>query len=164
MDVARIKERIDRCKIVNLFRNESLEAGYILNILYNLDKMMEMKKAERESGNASFDIGKSFMSSFWEEIEKFRIENPTQNQASNNENTESSAEGNPPEEPNEDIHNQCEELNEMDALLSIAFNRCTIRESNNMNQLSNSLPDQSLINSYQIYERFVIPRPIINDD
>lgn len=117
---------------------------------------MEMKIAERESGNASFDIEKSFMHSFWEEIEKFRIENTTPNEPSNDENTASNTEENPPKETDEEINDQCEDLDEMDALLSMAFNQCTTSERNNVYQSSELLADHASVDSYQIYERFAI--------
>lgn len=71
LNTAAIKGRIDSCDIVQLFRNEALEAGYILNILYNLDKLTEMKG--QQSNTESQDIEHVFMDTFWNEINKFRI-------------------------------------------------------------------------------------------
>lgn len=72
LDAASIEQLIQNCGIINLFRAESLEAGYILNILYNLDKMSDMKS--EQSIDDLGDIETAFMNSFWEEIQKFRNE------------------------------------------------------------------------------------------
>lgn len=75
IDAANVKERIDSCKIVSLFRDLSLDAGYILNILYSLDKLSEMKAKEQQSNGPPQDIEQEFMQKFWKDISKFSIEN-----------------------------------------------------------------------------------------
>lgn len=59
---------------MSLFREEGMEAGYILNILYNLDKLSEMK-AQQTNVDCQ-DIEEAFMNSFWEEINKFHAIEP----------------------------------------------------------------------------------------
>lgn len=75
LNAAAIKERIDNCKIVSLFRDLSLDAGYILNILYNLDKLSEMKAKEQQSNGPSQNIEQEFMQNFWKDVSKFSIDN-----------------------------------------------------------------------------------------
>lgn len=72
LDTAIIKERIDSCEIITLLRDEALEAGYILNILHNLDKLTEMKG--RQSADETQNIEDVFMNTFLEEISQFHID------------------------------------------------------------------------------------------
>lgn len=73
LNASAIKERIDSCKAVNLFRDLSLDAGYILNILYNLDKLSEMKAKEQKLNGPSQNIEQEFMQKFWKDVGKFSI-------------------------------------------------------------------------------------------
>lgn len=122
---------------MNLFREEALEAGYILNILYNLDKLTEMK--EEQASAESEAIEDCFMNSFWEEVNKFHVEEPKEvtTPDANGEVTERSASGESSsidDECNQSMKSNAlrtsdgtesllfnEMMSGMDALLSMAF-------------------------------------------
>lgn len=160
LDVASIKNRIDNCKIINLFRNESLEAGYILNILYNLDKMTEMKMEDQQLNDETSlpsNIEQLFMNSFWEAINKFQI-HKTSVEIDVQANTTT----------NESVAIKEDLDTEMDALLSMAFSQCTIHQET---KLENSTTiDQQSTDGYKIYKHlnqitdFPMPLSIIIHD
>lgn len=157
LDAASIKSRIDTCEIVNLFRAESLEAGYILNILYNLDKLTEMKG--QQSSAESQDIEEVFMNSFWKEVNKFHIEE-TDEDAVLVEKSESIA----PTSLSLDLsHNDESEgrsllstdlMGEMDALLSMAFEQCATYETNNLDTVVEN--EEEANNCYKVFEKYAI--------
>lgn len=153
LNVKKIKERIDQCKIVSLFRDESLEAGYILNILYNLDKISDMKMEERQLNNDTTDMEELFMMSFWEEIQKFRIERTGQDDQIDETKSESIIEHQLPTTTSEPKSIQSDEFSEMDTLLSMAFNQCIAIEETNDSHSTCSLSDQPPTNCFDIYER-----------
>lgn len=67
-----VRDRIQESQILQLLSDKSIEAGYILNILYNLDKLNEMKE-QQSADDAIFagDLCEIFMNDFWCEINKF---------------------------------------------------------------------------------------------
>lgn len=150
LNAVRIKTRIDNCQIVNLFRDESLEAGYILNILYNLDKLTEMKLNGHQLNGEPLDIEELFMRRFWAEIEKFHVKSEpnkieTQSEIANvDENHEE-----------DDISLSIDLSGKIDALLSMAFDEYTT----NINTPSEETPSttEHTTDCYKIYKRFDHP-------
>lgn len=64
-----VLETIRSCKLLQMLSDHSLEAGYIINILYNLDKLSEMRLQELvEQTNDSYD---TFLANVFAELEKF---------------------------------------------------------------------------------------------
>lgn len=124
LDAASIKERIDSCKIVNLFHDLSLDAGYILSILYNLDKLSEMKsKEEQQSSGESQDIEQEFMQKFWKEISKFDVDHSAESIETNAQTVElQNVDGN----VEEDVKSMSNDFgSNLDTLLSMAFDSYT---------------------------------------
>lgn len=144
LDAATIKERIDSCKIVNLFRDQSLDAGYILNILYSLNKLTEMKAKEQQLNSESQDIEAEFMQKFWKEAEKFNIENSTESKDTNIQADSIMDE----EDGAASIFS-----GNMDALLSMAFDSYTSNIKNDTEDDSSMTTDS--FNCYEIYTRCV---------
>lgn len=68
--MAVIRDRIKDSEIIQLLSGESIEAGYILNILYNLDKLSEMKEQQFDSLQTG-EFCEIFNGSFWTEVNKF---------------------------------------------------------------------------------------------
>lgn len=148
--MASIKERIDDCKIISLFRNESLEAGYILNILYNLDKLTEMKVNGQQLSGETSDVEELFMKSFWDEIKKFQIK--TQPEADEIGAQAMSSPTNVEEVSIvEDL--STEMSSEMDALLSMAFNQCSMNTESQVDDRETSDPLPT--DCFNCYERYV---------
>lgn len=153
LDATSIEKLIENCHIIKLFRAESLEAGYILNILYNLDKLTDMKA--EQSADDCREIETVFMKSFWEEISKFQSEVRDDDEAILL-----------PEKTGEIVPVKVEDNNfllqdltgESDALLSMAFaqyvsdtNVIVDRETTNKTE-----SDEDLIDCYKISKRCVI--------
>lgn len=150
LDAAAIKERIDNCKIVSLFRDLSLDAGYILDILYNLDKLSEMKAKEQQSNGPSQDIEREFMQKFWKDVSKFSVEDTAENIQSDAPRSIDT--------PNIDIHVDKDSNaisndfgSNLDTLLSMAF------DSYSSNIKGGTKCDTSIVehsfNCYEIYTR-----------
>ncbi|XP_031634279.1 gamma-tubulin complex component 5-like isoform X2 [Contarinia nasturtii] len=156
LDAAAIKNRIVTCEIVSLFCEESLEAGYILNILYNLNKLSEMKG--QQVNQETQDIEEVFMNNFWEEVNKFHIE----------EGNESDGIDTQGEEVTEQIDSAAsismtldetegnsllstELLGDMDALLSMAFEQYA---ANTTTQHESAVDiNEEPNNCYKLYEK-----------
>lgn len=152
LDAASIEKLVQDCDIITLIREEALEAGYILNILYSLDKLSDMKT--QQSVDDFEDIEEMFMKSFWEEISKFKTEKFDEDVAC----------ALPKEKPKQidsikvekpETHNfLLEDLTgEADALLSMAFDEymsITNGVAENTQQI-----DEDLINCDKMCERFV---------
>lgn len=64
-----VLETIRSCKLLRLMSKQSLEAGYIINILYNLDKLSDMRLYQIVDDSNNF-YG-SFLSNVFHELEKF---------------------------------------------------------------------------------------------
>lgn len=62
-------ETIRSCKLLQMLSNQSLEAGYIINILYNLDKLSEMR--QQELADQTNDFYGLFLTNVFTELEKF---------------------------------------------------------------------------------------------
>lgn len=162
LDAASIKSRIGACDIVNLFRAESLEAGYILNILYNLDKLTEMKG--QQSHEELQDIGVVFMNSFWEEVNKFHVEDCDENdedsaQAENSSGEAQSVATTPNlsldlinSDGREDTSLLSNDLmGEMDALLSMAFEQYATETTHQIDPVVEI--EEESFNCHQLYEK-----------
>lgn len=152
LDAASIKERIDGCKIVNLFRDQSLDAGYILNILYSLDKLTEMKAKEQQLNGESQNIEEEFMQNFWKEVSKFDMTDSTEIIETNAQSKvgESNVDGNKEDNLNS-ISNDFG--GNLDALLSMAFDSYTPNIQNTTK--CNSLIAEHSFNCYEIYTRCI---------
>lgn len=163
LDAKSIKSLIDDCEIVNLFRAESLEAGYILNILYNLDKLTEMKG--QQSNDESQNIEEVFMNSFWEEINKFRVDESDGNDEDiaqiGNPSGEISSVTHTPNILSLDLsHSEGREessmlsndlMGEMDALLSMAFEQYATDTTHQIDTVADI--DEESFNCHKLYER-----------
>lgn len=141
-----MKKRIDNCKIINLFCDQSLDAGYILNILYSLDKLAEMKQKEQQLNGEFQDIEKVFIRSFWDEINKFDVESsPKQSKIHANIDADTILDGTKAY----DLDSNFSDFSgNMDALLSMAF------DSYSSIAKSNSLAAENSINCYEVYTRY----------
>lgn len=64
-----VLETIRSCKLLQMLSDQSLEAGYIINILYNLDKLDDMR--QQQLADHSNDFYESFLSNVFTELEKF---------------------------------------------------------------------------------------------
>lgn len=163
LDAKSIKSRIDSCEIVNLFRAESLEAGYILNILYNLDKLTELKG--EQSNDESQNIEEEFMNSFWEEVNKFRVDNSEGNDEDSgqveNPSAEISSVAHTPNILSLDLSQSDgreessmlsnELMGEMDALLSMAFEQYATDTTHQIDPVTDI--DEEPFNCHRLYER-----------
>lgn len=149
LDAVAIKKRIDNCEIVALLRDESLEAGYILNILYSLDKLSEMKG--KQSNCDSQDMEILFMNSFWEEINKFEIREPIESEA----NLSASIRICQADyRVQDDCSVLCSEASgEMDTLLSMAFDQYA--SNSKANAICRPPIDGLSMDCYKLYKRFV---------
>lgn len=153
LNAAAIKERIDSCKIVILFRDLSLNAGYILNILYNLDKLSEMKAKEHQSNGPTQNIEQEFIQKFWNDVSKFSIESEVESI----ETVASQTCGT----PNVDDFDAGEDSSvisnnfgsNLDTLLSMAFDSYTSNIKSGTN--CDASIDEHSFNCYEIYTRCV---------
>lgn len=151
LDAPNIKERIDSCKIVNLFRDLSLDAGYILNILYSLDKLSEMKANEQQTNGESQDIEQEFMQKFWMEASKFDVRNSTESIETNVQtavDVPSIVDGDDIEEDLNSIPNNFG--SNLDTLLSMAFDSY----SSKIRGGTKSQPSIVVENSFDCYETY----------
>lgn len=64
-----VLETIRTCKLLQMLSDQSLEAGYIINILYNLDKLGDMR--QQQLADHSNDFYESFLANVFTELEKF---------------------------------------------------------------------------------------------
>lgn len=64
-----IQNTIESCDFIKLLRTESIEMGYITNILYNLGKITEMKEVSQLKYE---ELSEQFMANLWQELNKFR--------------------------------------------------------------------------------------------
>lgn len=151
LDAASVKKRIDGCKIVNLFRDQSLDAGYILNILHSLDKLTEMKAKEQQLNGESQNIIDEFMQSFWKDINKFVVEGSANIYETNDKTGIEPVVGGREEA---DSSSPFFHRGNMDALLSMAFDSYT--SDIKKNTKDNSLIAENSINCYEVYTRCVI--------
>lgn len=156
LDAERIGNLIENCDIIKLFRAESLEAGYILDILYNLDKVHDMKSEQPADHLQEIEI--DFMKSFWEEISKFKIEEPTEEGACAL--PKNAEEIKPIQiEKQHDTNFLLQDLTgESDALLSMAFEEY-VSNTNDIEQhdiLNSPIDDDEIIDCYKISKRFVL--------
>lgn len=151
LDVARIKERIDSCKIIHIFRDESLEAGYILNILYCLDKLTEMKTKGQQLNTESRGIEEVFMKSFWEEVEKFRMDKHIESDEISTHVISNEKDAPIIEDDRSLLSNDLS--GDMDALLSMAFDQLETT-TNNCKDDDSSLVDQQPLGCYEVFQRF----------
>lgn len=156
LNTASIEKRVDECEIIKLFRDESLEAGYILNILYNLDKLTEMKA--EQSIDTFKDIEKEFMNSFWEEIEKFKSVEPEEEEGACAlpDKTGESTSAKPKGDENNFLLQDL--TGEADALLSMAFAQYASHAEGITDDSSNGEDD--LIDCSKICERFGLTKII----
>lgn len=65
----KVLETIRSCKLLQLLSDQSLEAGYIINILYSLDKLGDMQ--QHQLTDHTNDFYDSFISKVMDEMEKF---------------------------------------------------------------------------------------------
>lgn len=163
LDAERIGNLIENCDIIKLFRAESLEAGYILDILYNLDKVHDMKSEQPADHLQEIEI--DFMKSFWEEISKFKIEEPTEEGACAL--PKNAAEIKPIQiEKQHDTNFLLQDLTgESDALLSMAFEEY-VSNTNDIEQhdiLNSPNDDDEIIDCYKISKRFVLIQSVWRD-
>lgn len=150
LDAASIKQRIDGCKIVNLFRDQSLDAGYILNILYSLDKLTEMKATEQQLNGESQNIEEEFMQNFWKEVSKFDVKNSAEIVETNAQTVgESNIDGN----QEDDLNSMSNDFGgNLDALLSMAFDSYTSNIKNSTT-CSSMIAVEHSFNCYEIYTK-----------
>lgn len=153
LDAATIKKRIENCEIVTLLRDESLEAGYILNILYSLDKLPEMKG--QHSNCESQDMEILFMRNFWEEINKFQIREALEIESEEN---VPAASMKPSDEVDggqeDDCSVLCSDTNgQMDTLLSMVFDQYA---SSTKSYPISKPPDDVSMDCYRLYKKFVL--------
>lgn len=149
LDAASIKTRIDGCEIVNLFRDLSLDAGYILNILYNLDKLSEMKATEQHSNGESQDIEQEFMQKFWSEASKFAMPHSVESIETNAATVDVRNVGGNAEEDLTSISHDFG--SNLDTLLSMAFDSYTSNIENGTK--CNSSTGADSFNCYETYTR-----------
>lgn len=64
-----VLETIRSCKLLQMLSDRSLEAGYIINILYNLDKLSDMR--QQQLPDQTHDFYDSFLANVFGELEKF---------------------------------------------------------------------------------------------
>lgn len=64
-----VLETIRSCELLQMLSNQSLEAGYIINILYNLDKLGDMRQCQ--FADQENDFYESFLANVFTELEKF---------------------------------------------------------------------------------------------
>lgn len=151
LDAASVKKRIDGCKIVGLFRDQSLDAGYILNILYSLHKLTEMRAKEQQLNGESLDIEEEFMQSFWKEVNKFDMGNAAVNETNEKIGVESNVDCNK-EDDSSSLFNEFS--GNMDALLSMAIDSYTSNIENSTKD--NTSTAENSINCYEIYARYTL--------
>lgn len=65
-----IQNEIESCDFIKLLRTESIEMGYIMDILYNLGKITEMKEVSHLQYE---ELSERFMANLWQELNKFRV-------------------------------------------------------------------------------------------
>lgn len=163
LNAERIENLIENCDIIKLFRAESLEAGYILDILYNLDKLHDMK-SEQPVDHLQ-EIETDFMTIFWEEISKFKTEEPTEEGAcalpKDAEESKSIQ-----FEKQHDTNFLLQDLTgESDALLSMAFEEY-VSNTNDIEQhdiFNSPIDDVDTIDCYKISKRFVFIQNVWRD-
>lgn len=138
-----IQKKIESCDFIKLLRSESIEMGYIMNILYNLGKITEMK----EFSHLQYEeLSEQFMANVWQELNKFRLtsEQPPQTEIINIKKSENDTEV--------DKNDYCHGLtNESDALL------CMVFEQYMMTPVQKTIEENKLENNswscYQIYKK-----------
>lgn len=64
-----VLETIRSCKLLQMLSDQSLEAGYIINILYNLDKLSDMRQQQLTDQTNHFY--ESFLVNVFTELERF---------------------------------------------------------------------------------------------
>lgn len=69
-DMDNVATNITECEFLQLLREQSLEARYILKILYNLDKLTDMKQ-QLTYIKHSDELYKAFLSHIFKELSKF---------------------------------------------------------------------------------------------
>lgn len=145
--------------MITLFSQESLEAGYLLNILYNLDKLTDMKQqlSLNEDSNSLYE---AFLGDVLKELAKFDRKLVDESEA--NERTV----GNEVEQRSKTISQQHASdrdlkkflMNSLDAdndLLCLVFDTCnmnsTTPESNEAYSMTKS--DETM-SCYRIYKKY----------
>lgn len=64
-----VLETIRSCRLLQMMSDQSLEAGYIINILYNLDKLNDMR--QQQLCDHTSDLYESFVTNVFDELKKF---------------------------------------------------------------------------------------------
>lgn len=143
---ANVQNKIESCDFIKLLRTESIEMGYIMNILYNLGKLTEMKEVSHLQYE---ELSERFMANLWQELNKFRVncEKP-ETEVINIKDS-----GN---DIGVDKNDYCHGLtNEADALLCMVFEQYMMTP-NQLTDIKENKQENSLWSCYQIYEKYAM--------
>lgn len=140
-----IRETIADCELIKLIRNQSMEAGYIMNILYNLGKLSEMKEVSQHEYE---DLGELFMRNVFLELNKFRT-----NASGESRVTENKA------QIGADRNDFYQELtSEADSLLCMVFEQYMTPPSDIQERKEEETTDEMAWSCYQIFRRYESPQ------
>lgn len=69
-----INTNIDQCRFLKLFTKHCLDAGYVLNIVSNLDKITDMQRVFNENGVSNKCFYTIFLDELFIELEKLHVD------------------------------------------------------------------------------------------
>lgn len=142
----RVQSTIDNSEIIKLLRKKSMDTGYIMNILYDLGKINEMKGASQSEDN---DLSEVFLNKFWCELNKFR-KSPNDDFARQDSGIED-AQNVEPDAGADGVDYFQELTSEADSLLAMVYQQY-VNANQDVNEENDDIENDPW-SSYQIFKR-----------